>query len=179
MSLKLLIICSIAAFALSIVNAVTAPEIKRLEEESKSKALSGLIETGFADSNREIVVLDNEFVSSYYLITDGDSTIGYILYIKAKGYGGSMTLMASYRLDGSVINSILMANQETPGFGKKAEKDGYMDKFKNLGSDNDKLPLFGYEAKEEVDTITGATITFMGVSKAIKMGSDFVKGDLK
>lgn len=179
MALKLLIICSAAAFALGVVNALTAPEIQRLEDAAKAKALGELINRGSADANKEIFVEEHDTVASYYLIEDGDDTIGYILYLNAKGYGGTMTVMASYTKTGDVIGSVLMNNSETPGFGKKAEKSGYMDKFIGRGSDGNALPLFSYQVDEEVDTVTGATITFMGISTALKNGSDFVKGGLK
>lgn len=179
MALKLLIICSAAALALGVVNALTAPEIKRLEDVAKATALNELTNKGKADSNKEIIVEGNETVSSYYVIEDGNDTIGYILYLTAKGYGGLMTVMASYTTDGNVIGAVLMNNSETPGFGKKAEKDGYMDKFISHGSEGNPIPLYSYQVEEEVDTVTGATITFMGVSTSIKEGSDFVKGGLK
>jgi len=179
MALKLLIICAAAALALGVVNALTAPEIKRLEDEAKANALNDLTVSGKANPNNEIIVENAETVSSYYLIEDGDETIGYILYLSAKGYGGLMTVMASYTTEGEVIGAVLMNNSETPGFGKKAEKDGYMDKFVGRGSDDNPIPLFSYQVDEEVDTVTGATITFMGVSTSIKEGSDFVKGGLK
>ncbi|QEN03804.1 FMN-binding protein [Thiospirochaeta perfilievii] len=179
MALKLLVICAAAAFALGVVNAFTAPEIKKLEDEAKAKALSDLVESGYADPNKEVIVQDNSTVSSYYLIEKDIETIGYILYLKAKGYGGMMTVMASYKLDGSLIGSVLMENSETPGFGKKAEKPDYMRKFIGRGGRDNPIPLFSYQVEEEVDTVSGATITFMGVSSALKNGSDFVKGGLK
>ncbi len=178
MALKLLIICSTAAFSLGVVNALTAPEIQRLEDDAKAKALSELISVGIADANEENIVEDNDFVSSYYFIKDGNDKIGYILYLNAKGYGGLMTVMASYENDGQLIDAILMNNQETPGFGKKAEKSGYMDKFKGFGNRGNDLPLYGYQVEESVDTISGATITFMGISSALKSGSDYIKGGL-
>lgn len=178
MSLKLLTICAAAAFALGVVNALTAPEIKKLEDSAKVKALGELIKTGVADPASESFVEGHDYVSSVFEIKDGGSVTGYILNLKAKGYGGIMTVMASYKSNGEVINAVLMANAETPGFGKKAEKDGYMDKFVGRGADGKPLPLFAYEVEETVDTVTGATITFMGISSAIKSGSDYIKGGM-
>ncbi len=179
MAIKLLVICSAAAFVLGVVNSLTAPEIKKLEEEAKVKVLGELLVKGKADPAKEIFVENNEYVSSYFEIVDNGTVIGDILYLKAKGYGGMMTLMASYDSNGDLIGSVLMNNSETPGFGKKAEKPDYMNKFKGRGSDSNPLPLFKYQVEEEIDTVTGATITFMGVSSALKKGSDFVKGGLK
>lgn len=179
MSLKLLAICAAAALALGVVNSITAPEIKKLEDAAKAKALSELVVVGAADPNKEEVVEGHDTVSSYYEIKDGSNLIGYILYLKAKGYGGMMTVMASYNNNGSLIGAVLMDNAETPGFGKRAEKSEYMEKFVGRGNDGNPLPLFSYQVDEEVDTVTGATITFMGISNALKNGSDFVKGGLK
>lgn len=176
MALRLLIICSAAALTLGVVNAFTSPEIKRLEEEAKAKALSLLIDRGEADPKKEILVKDNREISSYYEIFDRGRIIGYILYLNAKGYGGPMKVMASYRLDGSVIDVKLMANQETPGFGKNAEKPGYMNIFKNR--DTRSIPKYTYEV-DNPDTVSGATITFMGISNSVVIGSDFIKGGLK
>ncbi|MBN2618738.1 MAG: FMN-binding protein [Spirochaetales bacterium] len=178
-SIKLLIICVAAALALSVVNALTAPEIKKLEVEAKITALGKLVNNGKADPESEIIVEGNDYVSSYFTINNNGEKLGYILYLKAKGYGGMMTVMASYKLDGELINAVLMNNSETPGFGKKAEKQEYMEKFIGRGSDLKPLPLFSYEVEEDVDTVTGATITFMGVSSVLKNGSDFIKGGLK
>lgn len=178
MALRLLIICAVSALVLGVVNAFTAPEIKRLEDEAKAKALSSLITRGRANPDKEIVVENNENISSYYLIESGGETIGYILYLNAKGYGGPMKVMASYQLDGTVMNSKLMANQETPGFGKNAEKPGYMKIFQNRGNGVSKIPLYTYEV-DNPDVVSGATITFMGISSSLKEGSDFVKGGLK
>lgn len=172
MALRLLIICGIAALALGVVNALTAPEIVKLEEESKDTTLSSLLERGRVNSNRENIVKNSEVISSYYEILEAGEVIGYVLYLNAKGYGGPMKIMAAYTLGGRVINARLMANQETPGFGKNAEKAGYMDIFKR------DIPKFKYELKNP-DVVSGATITFMGISSSLQIGSDFVKGGLK
>ncbi len=172
MALRLLIICAIAALALGVVNALTKPEINNLEERAKSEALASLVIRGRADSGSEKTVKDNEFISSYYEIIESGDVIGYILYLNAKGYGGPMKIMASFNLKGQVLKAKLMANQETPGFGKNAEKPGYMDIY------NKGIPKYTYEL-ENPDVVTGATITFMGISSSLQIGSDFVKRGLR
>ncbi len=178
MTIKLLVISSIAALALGVVNSLTAPKIAELEKKNKIEALTKLTDRGVADPSGETILIDNEDISSYFPVEDSGEVISYILYLKSKGYGGMMTVMASYDLEGSLIDAILMNNQETPGFGKEAEKDGYMNNFKGLGSDKRPLPSYTYEVKNS-DVVTGATITFMGISKSLIIGSDFVKGGLK
>ncbi len=176
--LPLLIICAVAALALGVANALTAPEIARLENDAKAGALKSLTNRGSADPEKEYFLENNKDISSYFIISENDQTIGYILYLNAKGYGGPMKVMASYSENGAIIDVKLMANQETPGFGKNAEKAGYMDMYKNRGSVSNPIPLFTYEV-ENVDIVTGATITFMGISDSLKIGSDFIKEGLK
>ncbi len=177
-SLKLLAICSVSALILGFVNSLTKPQIDKLENQGKINALGKLSGGGDVDPLGEVLISDHETVLSYFTITLDSGVYGYILSLKAKGYGGEMKLLASYKDDGSIINAALMANQETPGFGKEAENEGYMDNFIGLGSDLNPIPLFTYQVKD-VDTVTGATITFMGISSALEKGSNFVKGGLK
>lgn len=178
MSLKLLIIAGVAALTLGIVNAFTAPRIAEIERAAKIEALGNLISEGKADPDSEVFIEDNDIIQSYFTIENNGDVVGYILSLKAKGYGGSMAVMASYKTNGSIINSVLMANQETPGFGKKAEKQEYMDVFKDKGSSNNTIPEYTYQV-DNTDVVASATITFMGLSKSLIAGSNFVKGGLK
>ncbi|MFP4444343.1 MAG: FMN-binding protein, partial [Spirochaetia bacterium] len=80
-----------------------------------------------------------------------------------------------YAPDGTVLNAVLMENQESPGLGKKAEDPGYMEKFVQTGSDEpvpvrkDMLP------GDEADAVTGSTVTFVGIARALKRGSEYVR----
>lgn len=177
MSLKLLAIAGVAALVLGVVNAFTSPRIAEIERDAKIEALGNLIQEGTADPDSEVFLEDHDVIKSYFTIENSGKVTGYILSLNAKGYGGAMGVMASYTKDGDIINSILMANQETPGFGKKAEKQEYMDVFKGKGRDGNPIPEYTYQV-DNTDVVSSATITFMGLSKALVSGSDFVKGGL-
>lgn len=177
MMLKLLIICASAAFCLGIVNAVTEPEINRLKEEAKKEALSALISRGTPGDEKALE--ENTTIKSWFPVEEGGETISYILYLEGKGYGGPMTIMASYEPDGAIINALLMDNTETPGIGKNAEREGYMDMFIGTGNIQKEVPRYKSSLGNGADAVSGATITFMGISEALRVGSDYVKGGLK
>jgi electron transport complex protein RnfG len=101
-------------------------------------------------------------------------TGGWILELGATGYGGPMTVVASYNRDGEIMVARLMSNSETVGFGKKAEDSSYMEIFTGSGSGR-QVPQSKKDLGNESDVVAGATITFTGISRALAAGSDLVK----
>ena len=86
-----------------------------------------------------------------------------------------MDIMAGIRQSGEVFSVLLMDNQETPGLGKKAEADGYMDKYIGTGGDSPVPVSKDQLQKDEADAVSGATITFIGIGQALSDGSNFIK----
>lgn len=169
---KLALICAAAALALGIVNAVTEPQIKRIKAEKLAAALktvSGGLEIGEAVS-----VEGDEMVEAYYPLTEGGELSGYICRIIGEGYGGDIVILAGFNREAEVQSSVMMENQETPGLGKEAERPEYMEKYIGFGGDSDVPVRKDMLSLEESDSISGATITFMGIGKALQAGSDFV-----
>ena len=106
---------------------------------------------------------------------DGDEAVGYVFELNASGYGGAMTIIASYYFNGELINAQLTTNSETPGLGKNAENSWYMDMFKGLGGDSP-LPSSSADlSADDASAVSGATVTFTGVSTALRNGSELAK----
>lgn len=171
-TLRLVLICGVAALLLGVVNSITEPVIKERKEQDVKNALSSLIERGSIGNPES---LDNEKISQIFPVEEDDQSIAVILDMVGQGYGGDMRILASYNLDGSLIDARLMENAETPGLGKKAEASEYMDKFKGFGAEI-AVPTSKNELDGGADAITGATITFNGVAQALFTGSEYVKG---
>ncbi len=68
-----------------------------------------------------------------------------------------------------------MDNQETPGLGKEAENPEYMKKYIGTGEDSPVPVRKSQLSQEDADAITGASITFMGIGKALASASDYAK----
>ena len=168
---KLALICVIAAVVLGFVNAVTEPKIIQNKKEALRRAIQSV--AGNSETGEQTAVRDYPGVEYYYEIEDDGG--GYIVKLIGTGYGGEMHLLAGYRPGGGIFSVVLMENQETPGLGKKAEAEGYMDKYIGTGGDEPVPVLKDQLSREEADAITGATITFVGIGQALLNGSDFVK----
>jgi electron transport complex protein RnfG len=171
---KLAVICAVAALLLGIVNAMTAPQIEKIKEERLQAALEAV--SGGAEIGDPVSADGNDVVERYYPMTAADGDIqGYICRLTGDGYGGDIVILGGFNPDGSVISAKMMDNQETPGLGKEAERDSYMEMFFGTGGESNVPVRKDMLSFEQADSITGATITFIGIGKALQEGSSFVR----
>lgn len=169
----LMAICAVAAILLAFVNQVTAPVINSYEQRVVEEALKE-VSCGLSIGKQNFVP-DDSSVTEFYTLSDGSTLKGYLLQIKSNGYGGELSVVASFDTEGRVMDAKLANNGETPGVGKKAEIKGYMNKFVGKGAE-ETIPTKKNQLSE-VDSaaVSGATMTFTGISKALTAGSEFVK----
>jgi Na+-translocating ferredoxin:NAD+ oxidoreductase subunit G len=170
--LRLAVICTVAALVLALVNMVTAPVIEANRARALQEALERLVGDAPVGERRDVPEEVNPEVRGYYPVDGGRE--GYVLELVGNGYGGEMQILGGFRPDGELFSAILMANSETPGLGKEAERPGYMEKFVGHG-DDDSVPIRTSQLEpEEADSVSGATLTFIGIARALEAGSKFV-----
>ena len=178
---KLTLICFTAVLLLSIVHLLTMHSIERNNHKAEDMTNRYLIADGvkfekcsFSDPS---VQSDSEY---YFTVSDAQNEIiGWTVSIMTKGYGGAMKVMIGFDKDLIVKNAKLLMNGETPGVGKEAERDEYMTKFIGTGSAAKPIPTKkSMLAQSDIDTVTGATITFNGVSSGIARAASLLKNEL-
>lgn len=171
---KLFAICAVAAATLGGINAITEPVIiqrKIMELQQALKELAPDAETGDG-----LAISENPVVLKRYPVTKEGDRVGMILELEGSGYGGEMKILARFDLSGSIAAVKLMDDTETPGLGKKAENPAYMEKFLGFGSTEKPVPVRkDMLTPGDADAITGATITFLGISKALAEGAAYVR----
>lgn len=167
-ALVLTIICGVAALVLALINGLTAPVIMENEKAKEKQALM------FVSNSKEIgayhEVESDAYVTGYYDLVGG----GYLVKLTTNGYGGPITLLANYDVDGVLQNATVLNDSETPGLGKKAEKPEYMQKF--IGKGNNMPTKKDQLSEVDAQAVSGASMTFGGISKALLGGSMFVGG---
>ncbi len=169
----LLSICAVCAFALGWTNSVTRPVIIRQELENKMRALEAVSNEWTIGEQQEVE--DSPFVMYSLPLTENGEKRGYIVGLRGSGYGGQLTLVASYTTEGEMLFAKMLTNNETPGLGKKSEQEGYMDKFRGTGSDRSVPTTKDMLAPAEAAAVSGSSVTFMAIGKAIQGGSAYVK----
>ncbi len=172
-ALILLLICAVSAFLLAVINAITAPVIEEQNIQARLRALTAV--SGGMEIGEEVAVTDNKTISYYIDLSENGNLLGYIVGLVGVGYGGEMTIVASYSLDGAVQYAQLLAHTETPGLGSKAEERGYMDKFTDTGATKPVPTTKAMLADSDAQAVSGSSVTFTAIAKALEAGSGFVK----
>ncbi len=161
----LLAICIIIPLALSLTNKITKDKIAELEEKNSSETMASLIK---ADKFTEEEFKDGENEFTYYFALKDGNIIGYIFKTVEKGYGGDVSVMTAVNVDGTVKSvAILDVSNETPGLGQNAAKESFYSQYAGKKSGISLLKNGADSAKNEVNAVTGATITSTAVNKAV------------
>ncbi len=169
----LLSICAVCAFALGWTNSITAPVIAQTERENEMNALKAVSNDWTV--GEQVAVEGVPYVLYRVPLTEGSEERGYIIGLKGSGYGGELTLVASYTAEGEMLFAKMLTNSETPGLGKKSEQEGYMDMFKGTGSTKAVPTTKDMLGPSDAAAVSGSSVTFMAIGKAIQGGSAYVK----
>lgn len=103
-----------------------------------------------------------------YSILRGGEPYGLIRqHRSSEGYGGDITLLLAYRLDGSIIRVRTLAHRETPGIGDAIDdsKSTWIYQFDGRSLSNTRWALTHQGGA--LDGISGATITSRAMINAI------------
>ena len=162
----LLAICIIIPLALSVTNKVTAKKIAELENENSKKNMQSLVS---ADDFEKC----SDGGIEYYIAIKGGETAAYIFTESAKGYGGDVSVMTAVKPDGTVAGvAILDVSNETPGLGQNAAKESFYSQYAGLKKGVSLLKNGAKAENNEVDAVTGATITSTAVTRAVNAALD-------
>ncbi len=156
LALKLFVICLVIALGLSALNYVTAPVIAQLTEEAKKEAMEAVLPG--CDLEK---INDNVYVGTM----DG-KTVGYAVnVITQEGYGGAIEMIVGFDEEFKMTGVEYISMSETPGLGTRAKEESFNSQF------------IGQPAKdfEEIEALTGATVTSKAVNGAINQASNMAK----
>lgn len=172
-----LILCAItlvSGLLLGTVYEITKEPRAKQEEKTKQKSYK----TVFKDADTfEAYELDSEEITEYLeekdiapssayineIVTALDkkeSILGYVITVTDKeGYGGDITFTVGIQNDGTINGISIMTISETAGLGMKAKEKKFTDNFVDKKVDSFVAVKTGASADNEVDAISGATIT--------------------
>lgn len=164
LGLILMAYTAVACVGLAFVNNATAPAIIANEKAQLNAGLKTVFQS--ADSFEQL----NDFTTgakngvtleALYAAKKGDAVVGYVVKATGATYDKA-TILAGIDTNGKMTAIQFLALSDTPGFGQKATEPKFSDQFKGKSiTDN-------FEAKADIQAISGATITSKGVSKILK-----------
>ncbi|MCX7715244.1 MAG: RnfABCDGE type electron transport complex subunit G [Clostridia bacterium] len=162
----LFLITAVAAFALAIVNSVTAPVIEGNNAKKQAAAMKNVLKDAAEFSQLTLDSQIDKSVSAIYSAKNAQGDlVGVCVSVTSSGYGGDIDMIVGVSTDKKVTGVDIISQSETAGLGTKAAEPAFKDQYIGKGK-IDKVVKSG--AKEnEIDAISGATITSKAVTKGV------------
>ena len=164
---RLFLISLIAGLALGATYFVTKDPIADQTRLAAESARAEVFEGTFAQDTQE--KLPGNIKTLYLAKGEQD---GYVMEVEATGYGGIFTVTVGVTMDGVITGVVVGDNSETPGLGKNAQNPEFAAQF--VGKDGPiSVKKGGGASGNEVDALTGATITAQAVVNAVNEAREF------
>ena len=144
----------------------TSPIKFKAEKKEKEEALKEMAPT----AKDPIIPAGKWSVHSrnfeYYAATASGKPVAYISSTAGKGYSSFIQMLVSLDTDLKINEVKVLSLNETPGLGDQVLEKSFLDQFK--GKSLPQIVLIKGETKENIQAITGATISSRGVTNGIK-----------
>lgn len=165
---RLLVICLVVAAVVSLVNEVTKARYAEIQKEEQQKAMASI----FGSSSVTVTELgDPHTGDSFYAVRQGETLLGYCVQVVTAGFGGDMTLMVGFRADQTLVGVQILSHAETPGLGARVSDASYLGQYAGKSGT---LTL-----GENVDAISGATISSRAVLAGVKEAQEILKSHIE
>lgn len=139
-----------------------AEEFVELPDFDAEEATQAAVEAGYTDDTIDGCV--------QALDADGN-LLGYVINATdPSSYGGDVTLSLGVRLDGTVNGYSITTINDTAGLGMKAAEEDFSSQYENKQVEAFVVTKTGATSDEEIDAISGATITSDAVTRAVNAG---------
>ena len=165
LTVTLLTIAAVCSLCLGMVNAITSPMIRQIQEEKTKAAMAEVLP---AENYLEVPYLsEGDIVKTIHQADDK----GFVVEVVPSGFGGGITMMVGVDNDGKCTGVSIIKMTETAGLGAKASKQEFRDQFVGQTADVKVTKDGG-----EIDALTGATITSRAVATGVAAAIEAVKG---
>lgn len=189
-TMVLFLITLVAGFALGLVYEVTAPIIadrrlqakadtyKKVYQSASEFRVSPSLDTKAAAA-AESVLAENGYEGigvdeALEAVNESGEVIGYVVSVSTgAGFNGNITITFGYSIDGTIQGLEFLSIAETVGLGLKVKEPSFKEQFVN--KQVDKFVLTSSSSNDnEIDMISGATISSKAVLDAVNAGICFI-----
>lgn len=172
----LFVITLVAGLLLGIVYEVTKTPIAAQEAKTKMEAQQGVFADAAEFNQLDVdsavakeVESNGVTVDEVYDALDGSGEhAGYVVQATSpNSYGGDVTLMVGITADGTCNGYSLLTINDTAGLGMNAKNDDFKNQYAGKQVESFKVTKTGASADDQIDAISGATITSNAVTEAV------------
>lgn len=178
LGLILFAITAVTGLILGAVHTMTLEPIREAQAREKNEALASTLPG--AQNFRQLEI-DGEggVISEVYEGEGGGDVIGYNFTVTPKGYGGLITLVVGVNNDGRVMDIKILNHSETPGLGAKAGEPAFAGQFREKLADELAVTKTPPESENQIQAISGATITSTAVTDGVNAALKYWRDRLK
>ncbi len=175
----LFVITLVAGLFLGVVYEITKDPIAQQQEKARQEAFRAVFEEASDFEEIELTqtdadtVLENAGISGVTMneavkaIGSDGSLLGYCVTVTShEGYGGDIKLTVGIKKDGTLNGISFLTIAETPGLGMKAG-EVLAPQFVDKNADHFEYTKTGATLDNQIDAISGATITTEAVTDAV------------
>ncbi|KPU26515.1 hypothetical protein TR13x_09885 [Caloranaerobacter sp. TR13] len=157
MVIVLLIVGAVSGLVLALTFKWTEPKINEIAEANQKKAILEVLPK--ASSYK--VMENNDWIFIGY--DENGREVGIAFVAEGGGFQGDIKMMVGLDTKEEKLTGMtILSHLETPGLGARIEEDWFKDQFKGKSiKDN-------FVAKQDIEAITGATISSNAVSNILK-----------
>ncbi|HEX9113279.1 MAG TPA: RnfABCDGE type electron transport complex subunit G [Nitrospirota bacterium] len=165
-TLSLVAIFIAAGLIMGITYKYTSPVKFYAEKKEKEEALKKMA----PDATEPIQPSGKWTVHSknleYYIAKSGGKPVAYIATTSGKGYSSFIQMLVSLDTDMRIRDVNILSFNETPGLGDQILEKSFIGQFK--GKTLPQIVLIKGETKDNIQAISGATISSRGVTNGVK-----------
>ena len=178
LGLILVIITGCAALILALVFNVTKEPIAKQEKLNNEIAMKELITDAESFEMKEMDLPEN--IIEVNEGKNGNEVAGYTIKVSTKGYAGEIKVMVGINNEGTVTGIKILSQGETPGLGANSTQPSFYGQFEDKQTGKELAVVKSTPTGEnEIQAITGATITSKAVTSAVNSAVDFYKENLE
>ncbi len=185
-TISLMLITLIAGLLLGAVYEITKEPIRKENQRAKEEAYKAVFAEADAfedvkiDEDKVAKALDEKGLDATIneamkVLDKSGQQIGYVLTVTDhEGYGGDIQFAMGVQSDGTLNGISFLSISETAGLGMKAKEDAFRKQFEGKKTDQIVYTKNGAKADNEIDALSGATITTNAVTNGVNAGLYFI-----
>jgi electron transport complex protein RnfG len=182
LGLILFVISAVAACLLALTNYVTEGTIAAMNEQSNIEARQEVLpeatsfeavsEADLADIISAAGIASADELPEAYVGMNGSEIVGYTFKtIPGTGFSGDIEMLTGIATDGTISGITILTMNETPGLGANATNPEFKDQYQGLSATEEVAVSKTGVSGNEIQAMTGATITSKAVTDGVNIAS--------
>lgn len=176
----LLVVTAIAGLFLGGAYTITKEPIEKQAILEKNQAMKEILPSAESFELSKISIAEGTTIKEVNEGLKGNEIVGYAIKVTPKGFGGLIDMMVGISADGKIGGIKILSHGETPGLGANATNISFYGQYKDKSAESQlEVVKTGASGDNQVQAITGATITSRAVTNGVNEAIEFFNSSLK